>query len=192
MAVLLTGRNPIKTYETIIVTATETVTAHPVSYDSSEYSYDSISNESNPIGKGSDNTTYATINLKTGGSAETYVYYNFDLSSIPSNATIDSVTCVAKGYISNASSTYIPTRTIQLYSGSIAKGGSATLTTTATTHTFDGGAWTREELNDCRIKLYAKRGSFMGTSTARNMQFYGADLTITYTYDYEEEKVEYI
>ena len=64
MSVLLTGRNPIK--KTITKTATETITAYPSAYLTSDYSYASISNATNPVGKGSSNTTYATINLKTG------------------------------------------------------------------------------------------------------------------------------
>jgi len=185
MAVLLTGRNKIKT--TVTRTKRETATFYPAAYDTSSYSYASISNATNPVGKGSDNTTYATIALKTGGSAETYVFFPFDLSGLPANAVIETVECTAKGYISNTSTLYISSNSMQLYAGSTAKGSAVTLTTTATAHAMTCGEWTRAELTNCRIRLYAKRGSFLGTSSSQNMQFYGADLTVTYNYTYEEE-----
>ena len=180
MSVLLTGCNKIKVTEQV----TETVTLYPMAYDASNYSYASISNATNPVGKGSDNTTYATINLKTGSSAETYVYFPFDTSDIPENATITSVACKAKGYVSSTSSSYINTRQMQLFSGTTAKGSAATLTTSATAQTLTCGTWTRDELQNCRIRMYAKRGT-SNTSTSRNMRFYGAELTVTYTYERE-------
>ena len=46
----------------------------------------------NAIGKGSDNTgNYAEWGLVTGRQAYTKVYWSFDMSSIPSNATITNV-----------------------------------------------------------------------------------------------------
>ena len=177
MAVLLTGGGDLEQFKPV----TETITVYPAAYDESDYSYASISNAANPVGKGSDNTTYAQIALKTGLIAETFVFFPFDLSAIPANAVIDSVECTAKGYISTVSSSYITTRAMQLFSGSTAKGDAATLTASATAHTLTCGEWTREELENCRIRLYAKRGT-SSTSTARYLRFYGAELKVTYTY----------
>lgn len=180
MSVLLTGRNKIKRTELV----TETVTLYPAAYDASNYSYASISNATNPVGKGSDNTTYATINLKTGSQAETYVFFPFDVSAIPENAVIQSVECKAKGYISSTSSSYINSRQMQLFSGTTAKGSAVNLTTSATEQSITCGDWTREELANCRLRLYAKRGT-SSTTTARYLRFYGAELTVTYTYEKE-------
>lgn len=164
--------------------ATNTITVYPASYDQSNYSYASVNSSyplSNPIGKGSNNSTYAQWTLKTGSSAESYVFYKFDLSEIPSNATIDSVSCSAKGYISSTTSSRISARTMQMYYGtSTAKGSSVNMSTTASAQTISCGTWTREELNDCRIRIYAKRGSSQ-TTTSRTARFYGATLTVTYT-----------
>ena len=164
--------------------AQETMTVYPSSYDSTNYSYASVNSShplSNPVGKGSSNTTYAEWNLTTGYGAKTYVFYIFDLSAIPSDATINSVSCVAKGYVSNTSSWYISSRTMQMYYGTnTAKGSSVNLTTSASEQTLDCGTWTREELNDCRIRIYASR-SFLSTSSSRSQRFYGATLTIEYT-----------
>lgn len=165
--------------------ATGSLTAHPGKYLEGDYSFASISNATNPVGKGANNTTYAQITLKTGTSAETWVYWPFDLSAIPSNATIDSVSCSAKAAVSITNSSYIKSRTIQLYSGATGKGSATDLTTSDTAHNLDCGTWTRAELQDCRLRMYARRGS-SGTSTNRYLYFYGADLTVTYTYKNEK------
>lgn len=47
--------------------------------------------------------------------AMTWVYFNFDFSSIPDDATVTSVSCQAKAYISNTNSSRITTRICQLY-----------------------------------------------------------------------------
>lgn len=163
-------------------------TLYPSGYDSTHYSYASVNSSyplSNPVGKSSSNTSYAQINLKTGSSAETYVFYTFDCSSIPSDATIDSVTCSAKGYVSQTNANRVATRQMQMYYGtSTAKGSAYTLSTSTSATNLTVGSWTRSELNDIRIRLYCKRGS-NNTTTTYYMRFYGATLTINYTYQYE-------
>lgn len=165
--------------------ATGSLTAHPGKYLEGDYSFASIINETNPVGKGANNTTYAQISLKTGTRENTWVYWPFDLSAIPSNATIDSVSCSAKATVSTTNSAYIKSRTIQLYSGTTMKGSATYLTDSDTAHNLDCGTWTRAELQDCRLRMDARRGS-SGTSTHRYLYFYGADLTVTYTYQSEK------
>lgn len=53
--------------------------------------------------------------------------------------------------------------------------------TTAAKRTFTMGTWTRAELNDIRLKMYAKR-STGNTSSSYYLRLYGLDLSITYTY----------
>ena len=168
--------------------ATGTTTFYPSSYVSSDYKYASISNATNPEGKGTSNTTYAQINLTTDSSAETYIYWPFDCSSIPSNATIDSVSCSVKILISSTSSSYISSRTMQLYSGTTAKGSATTVSSTsATTQSLTCGTWTRSELQNCRLRLYAKRATNSSyASRSVYFRFYGADLTIQYTYQNQQ------
>ena len=165
--------------------ATGSLTAHPGKYLEGDYSFVRISNATNPVGKGANNTTYAQITLETGTSAETWVYWPFDLSAIPSNATIDSVSCSAKAAVSVETSSYIKYRTIRLYSGTTGKGSATNLTTSETAHNLDCGTWTRAELQDCRLRMYARNG-LPSTSTNRYLYFYGADLTVTYTYNSEK------
>ena len=138
----------------------------------------SISNQTNPVGQSSSNTTYATLTTSTKRSATSYAFWKFDCSSIPSNATIESVSCVAKCHVSNT--TRIHTRSVQLYYGtSTAKGSSVSFSNNESTQTLDCGTWTREELNDINIRVAGTRSS-ISTSSA-TIQFYGADLTVTYT-----------
>ncbi|MGM9608358.1 MAG: hypothetical protein ACI3XJ_12720 [Oscillospiraceae bacterium] len=166
-----------------MASVTNTLTVYPSGYDTTNYSYNTVNSSyplTNPVGKSSDNTTYAQWTMKTGSSAETYVFYLFDLSAIPENAMIESVSCTAKAYISSTTTSRISARTIQLYSGSTAKGSSTNISTSTTALTMTCGEWTRAELEDCRIRIYAKRGTSQ-TSTSVNMRFYGATLTVTYS-----------
>ena len=167
--------------------ANETKKFYPGAYNKSDYSYNSIRGAENPVGKGSNNTgSYATINLKTGSRATTYTRWPFDCSSIPVGATIDSVACNVAALSSRTSTNYVPTRTLQLYSGTTAKGSATTISSTKrSVYTLSCGAWTRDELQSCNLYIYAKRGT-AGTSMAIDIWFYGADLTITYTYQSEK------
>lgn len=154
-----------------------TVTLYPSAFISGQYA--SISGQTNPIGKGSTSTSYATINLKTGSKAETWAYFGFDTSQIPADAEIVSVACSEKCYISNTTSNRIGTRQIQMFSGTTAKGSATTVSTSTTAQNMTCGTWTRNELNDCRIRMYAVRGS-QYTTTTYYFRFYGATLTIKY------------
>ena len=165
--------------------ATETKTFYPGPYDSVESSVQSVKNATNPVGKGSTNTTYATIYLVTGSGATTTIYWPFDLSAIPSGAEIDSVSCKVKASVSSRSG--VSSASVQIYSGSTPKGISIGLSdsTSASANTLSVGTWTRSELQNCRLCLKAQRGT-SSTSTTRSLLFYGADLTVTYTHQSEK------
>ena len=138
----------------------------------------SIQNQTNPVGKSSSNTTYATLTTSTTRSATSYAFWKFDCSSIPSGATIESVSCVAKCYVNNT--TRITSRSVQLYYGTnTAKGSSVSFNNNESTQTLNCGTWTREELNDINIRVAGTRSSY--SSSAASIRFYGADLTVTYT-----------
>ena len=143
---------------------------------------------SNPTSNGltdSASTTYCLASANTGTNAETYLTYAFDCSAIPENAVIESVTCSVKAGVSNTS--YLTTRYAQLYCGDSEKGNQSsslaqfsTWGTDPTAISFNGGSWTREELNDVRIRIYAQRGTSNVTSNAA-IRFYGATLAVTYS-----------
>ena len=62
------------------------------------------------------------------------------------------------------------------------KGSASQLTTTPTERTLTVGTWTRDELDDPRLRFYAKRGS-SDVNTDYQMRCYGATLTVEYSYN---------
>lgn len=154
-----------------------TVSGHPTGYDSgySAYSVSGLANGETD----SSSTNYATINLTRGSAATTEIYYTFSLN-IPSGATINSVSCSCKCYISSTSSSYISSRTVQLYSGSSSKGSASTVSNSTTAFDMSCGTWTAAELNNAKLRIYGKRAS-KNTNTNYYFRFYGATLTVDYT-----------
>lgn len=136
-------------------------------------------NSSYPVSNGyydSSSTSYARFTLST--STTGYLYYTFDTSSIPANATITSVSANFKARVGNTSR--VTDSTCQLYTGTTAKGSStAFASTTASIRSMTVGTWTRSELNNLRLRIGATGSS--STSTKR-FDFYGADVTIAYSY----------
>lgn len=120
-------------------------------------------------------TNYARFSITTNSTG--YTYYVFNVTGIPSIATITNVTCTAKLYVNNTSR--VTNTNIQLYSDTTAKGESKTFaSTSATTVTMDGGTWTVDELANARVR-------FGGTASSSNQNkyiyFYGATLSVTYS-----------
>ena len=164
------------------VTKQGTISAHPTSYDTSHYSYASVSS-SYPISNAytdSSSTTYAQVNWKTGSNAESYVYLKFNFSSIPVGATIKTVTAKAKGYVNTTNSSRVTSRQMQLATGTTLKGSALTMSNSTSEQTFSSvGSWTRAELQDAGIRYYVKRGT-SNTSSSYNFRMYGATMTVTY------------
>ena len=156
----------------------DTITAHPTGV-AEDHAYASVSSITNGYAESS-NTNYATINLTTGTRATTYIYFTFDFSSIPAGATIDSVSCTAKAYINTTNSSRITTRQIQLYTGTIAKGNASTVGNSTTAFSMTAGTWTRDELQNARIRLYGVRGT-SNTTSSYYFRFYGATFTVNYS-----------
>ena len=157
-----------------------TLIVNPSGYDESRSAWRNVTNLQNAYNS-IENTTYATFGLRTG-ITETYVYLTFDLSSIPTNAVINSVSCDVKSRIENQNAARIAEKQVQLFSGTEAKGTVTTMPTSLTSSivSLDTGTWTREELDNLTLRFYAKRG-YTGTSNNYNIYIYGADLTIEYT-----------
>ena len=165
-------------------TKTGSISAHPTSYDTTNYSYASV-NASYPISNAyaeSSNTTYGQVNWKTGSGAETYVYLRFNFSAIPEGATITSVSASAKGYVNTTNVNRVTTRQMQLASGTTLKGDALTLSTSTNAQTFTTvGSWTRAELQSAGVRFYVKRGT-SNTSSNYTLRMYGASMTVSYSY----------
>ena len=160
----------------------DSITLHPSGYSSANSSYSSVSS-SYPISNGYDGTSstnYAYITCNTGSRAESHISYTFNVSGIPEGATINSVACSVKSRVS--STNYLTASTIQLYSGSTAKGSATSAaSTTATARSISStGSWTLAELENIQVRLTGTRGT-SNTTRAAYLYFYGADLTINYS-----------
>lgn len=124
------------------------------------------------------NTSNYAIFSGSSSTSSGYVYYNFDEISIPSDAVVNSVSCVARGRVSNASRCYA---SFQLMSGGSEKGSPVDFNTTAVTAcTLTTGTWTPNELEHAGLRITLRRVSNNNAGSAR---FYGSTLTVNYTYD---------
>lgn len=155
--------------------ATETKTFYPGAYKADSNAYYGMENATNPVGKGSANTTYASFKNRPYQSG--IVYWPFDTSIIPAEATIDSVACMAKGSCNSSTQ-----GSMQLYSGTVAKGSATSTKTSAAVYNLSCGTWTRAELDN--IRLLTKITNTNSSSSI--FYFYGADLTVAYTYQSEK------
>lgn len=155
------------------ISNTDSLSFIPVTYESSTFT--ESSNTSNGL-TDSNSSTYAQFKIST---TNAYAIYSFDITDIPSNATINSVECNVKASVTSTNNI---TRTLQLYSGTIAKSSAVTITgTTATSHKLTTETWTTSELSNCKIQISAY---CTNTSLSRSVYvyFYGATLTVSYTY----------
>lgn len=165
------GREPI----------TEEITVIPSNHDTENSEYRGWNNPTRGYAN-TDNTNYSQINLTQGQGGETHVYYGFDFSSIPANATINSVTVKVKSYISSTTSSIIASRGQNVCVVTTPKGGNTTVNTSVTVRTLDAGSdWTRADLDKLQVHLFATRGS-SNTTTTHYLRFYGAEVTVNYTY----------
>ncbi len=131
----------------------------------------------NAYDSSSDTSNYARYSIST--STTGYVYLTYDVSDIPSNATIQSVTANARLRISNTSR--VTNRVCQLYNGTTAKGSSVSFSSTSSGGAVvspTAGSWTRSELNNLRMYI---GGTGSSSSQSKYIYIYGTDITITYT-----------
>lgn len=132
-------------------TASGTVTSVPQNYSTSgsitgTYYQQAVGKDHNA--SNNTNNNYCS----TSGSTAT-ISYGFDVSSVPSGATIKSVTCKVKGHAESTSASNRKAQ-VQLYSGSTAKGTAVDFSsTTDSVYEIDGGSWTREELNNAQLNF---------------------------------------
>lgn len=160
-----------------------TISSNIASYNS-DHSYYSISNAAQGYAN-STSSNYATVNLTRGSGASTYIYWEFDLPTIPTGSTIDSISCNYRAGVSSTSTRYISSATIQMCSDKTTKGSSKSIMSTSPSAssftTAQIGTWTVAEINaGVKLKTSATRGT-SSTNSNYSIRFYGADISITYT-----------
>lgn len=162
--------------------SSDTNTYIPSAFDSTNSSYDSVYSTNVPENglTAHNSSTRCCVYANTANGSESYLYYDFDCSDIPSNAVITSVSCQV-GASCYSSGSYFSTHTLQLCTGTTEKGTAVTTTgngSTSAVQTVDGGtSWTRAELDDIKIRFKIVRSQ---TGEA-SFSFFGATLTVEYT-----------
>ena len=158
------------------------VTLVPTGYDGQHSSYSSV-DTSYPLSNGltsSSSDTFTVINLSKGSGAVSKLAIKFDMSKIPSDAKINSISCKIKARISNAYS-YILRGVAQLYCGTAGLSSEIDLGTSEVAQSFsETGWWDRESLDELILLITCTRGS-LSANNSQTLRFYGADLTVDYT-----------
>ena len=142
---------------------------------------------SNGCNSSANTSSYAMLSGTTTN-ASGYAYYSFSGISIPSNATIESISCRARARTSNANR---GTGGFQLMAGNTAKGSQTTFTsTTVSAYTLTAGTWTASELNSgVRLRVLVRRTS---SQQGFSVRFYGATLTVNYSVNGTEYEVSFV
>lgn len=155
------------------VNETKELNFSPTGYSDNTFGSSYYQNLNNGLNPYNGTNSYARFRMYN---RDYHIYYDFSVTGIPDNATINSVTCKVAGYVSNAS--YYPE--LRLYSGTTGKGTTSTIENTSkTTVNITPGTWTVSELAQARLYITTYRGA---TSNSRYFYFYGSTLTINYTY----------
>lgn len=167
-----------------LVDTTETLTTHPASLDTEHSNYPGTYYSTNVLENAftdaSSSTRWAPY-TNTGSGATTTIYLNFDCSEIPTEATINSVSCSVK--CGTQGTSYFGTRTVQMATGTTTKGSATTMSgsnSSPSTHNLSVGTWTAAEIRNAKLKFYVVRGS-SNTTTDATFSIYGATLTVNYT-----------
>lgn len=151
------------------------ITVNVSSYSGYTGSISSVAGANSGTTSSANTSQYATI-TPSSTSSSGYAIYRFDTSEIPSNATINSVYCAARG---RASGSNRVRTSFQLFAKNTAKGSPVFFTSnTSTAYTLTTGTWNYNEIQDVRLRVGAIRTS---TNNTGSMRFYGATLTVNYS-----------
>lgn len=161
-----------------------TITLHPSQVfeaDSNFKSVDAAHPFDEAFGRSQNSATYAQWYMVNGISALTQVQYGFNVSAIPTNATIKSVVVHAKCQSQDGRTYYGGNTYLRILRGTqtVVRSDKQVFGTTASIVSLSDTSFTREQLNDLRVSIDASRGYF-GTKTSFWIRFYGADLVVEY------------
>ena len=163
---------------------------HPSSFDeensvySGVYSTNVKENGFNPC----HNTSRCALYSLTGEGVSSCMYYNFDCSSVPNDAIIESIVCRARcSFQSGRFTTGNSNTFFQMYVGTTPVGNrisvSGTFTTASVTTSIQGSGTisglSRSDLDDIKIKYQVLKNSTCA-STQSTFNFWGASLSVAY------------
>jgi len=174
----ITDNNINVTSQLVQVTGGST-TLIPESFTSTGFNVTDISNAY------TDATSDTSATLTLGGRTTGTLYLILQGLTLPSSATVESVTASATLQFSRGGSSSSFTSSCQMYHETTAKGSATTVVSSATdlaktTFTLTPGTWTASELSDIRFYLAAYNGA---SSTQRTMYVYGVSFVVTYSID---------
>ena len=181
---------------------TETKTFYLTGYNADLSTIASASNINNFVGKPSSNSSYGQFGAVTGSRAYTYVYLTFDLSSIPQGATITTIdSAKIKIARSTSSSSNFGNNSVRGYrlnpetNDLVTVGYSVSVTNSIAVLNLDMTETQLQKVldtgNQFLIMAQGQRGT-SNTTTAYYINVYGAELTITYSYEAPPENILYI
>lgn len=156
------------------------------SFDSVNSKYQSEASShpfSTIIGKGSDNTdSYAEWNIVRGRFTQSRVYYRFDVSSIPMDATINSVNCTARASRQSGKVTEFSSLTLKIVVGTTEESSHATVANNESVAVYDlpSKTCTRDELTNIGIVMHSARG-ISSPNKDFWVRLYGATLSVDFT-----------
>lgn len=161
-----------------------TITLHPSQVfeaDSHFKSVDAAHPFDEAFGRSQNSATYAQWYMVNGISALTQVQYGFNVSAIPTNATIKSVVVHAKCQSQDGRTHYGGNTRLRILRGTqtVVRSDKQVFGTTASIVSLSDTSFTREQLNDLRVSIDASRG-YLGIRTSFWIRFYGADLVVEY------------
>lgn len=170
--------NNVDVSSQLVETTGGTETLIPQDYTNNGFTISNIENAYDDA----TSTTSATFDA-AGGGTKRQVYLDLGGVTIPSSATIVSVSCQATIQFSRNGSSSGVNASCQLYSGTTAKGSSQTITTSATdvaktTYNMTVGTWTASEIANARFYMTMTNSA---SSTHRYLYLYGVSFTVTYT-----------
>ena len=139
-----------------------------------------VSNISNAYTDAS-SSTYASLEL-SGGTTGT-IYLGLGGATIPSGATIQSVSCSATLQFNANGSGSGFTSSFQMYSGSTAKGSANNWVTEGsdvakTTYNLSIGSWSASDIQNAKFYITATNNA---SSTKRYIYVYGVSFSVTYS-----------
>lgn len=127
------------------------VTSYPTAYETSGNI--SGTHYQQCIGQSAEDGSVSGNDYSSSSGTTAYIDYSFDFSEIPAGAAIQSVSVKVTGHCESTSSSS-EVATLQLYSGTTAKGSESEFTSTSDqTLTMTAGSWTRAELQDAVLRF---------------------------------------